>query len=331
MGKLPVILLLVAAGAGNAVASVTNCDNVLLAKNVSSIKENRQTFSAWLSMINQNNYSENKSRYALDVPGYFNGDYADFSRHRERFQREEGSAFQSGQARSVLSSALPDDAIAAWRSCVVAHVNGVYAYPIRADRDNAKVVIGWRRSPGGAPVEALTIIVNGRELKHDIPAGFEGEQTIAIVRTGQALNGAVNVRAGSGAYTADFHVPVYESPLPPLACGAGSKRIEARNGNGALAQITVPPSRCDRYVRATAIAGAVYETPGDPWVKVRLVSGGMPPAEDYRGVTVEGVTTARVSREVFVPAGQEVVFTASHENFHARAVETTVWAEVPTP
>ncbi|MBQ5939785.1 hypothetical protein [Massilia sp. AB1] len=158
------------------------------------------------------------------------------------------------------------------------------------------------------------------------------KKTIAVPRDGEEIVGNVNATVGGASYTAAFHVPSYVAPKPPRLCGSGSRRIEAKNGDGAAAQLLIPPSDCDRQIRVGGVAGAVYETPGDPWVKVSMDTGdGTAPAQAQNGVAASGITYASVTRELFLRAGEERRITVKHENFRARAAETSAWAEVPTP
>lgn len=319
-------------GAGAAAAVPSECDNVLLTKNISRARQSNQVFSAWLSLIDVSNYGKIKQDASADVPVYFSGDYQSFDEKRRRYLNQQASTFTSSNARETLSSSLPEQAIPAWRACVASHSSGLFAYPVRGTRKSVDVVVGWRHPPGLANPGKLEVAVNGRTLDAAFPSNFEGEKTIAVPRDGEEIVGNVNATVGGASYTAAFHVPSYVAPKPPRLCGSGSRRIEAKNGDGAAAQLLIPPSDCDRQIRVGGVAGAVYETPGDPWVKVSMDTGdGTAPAQAQNGVAASGITYASVTRELFLRAGEERRITVKHENFRARAAETSAWAEVPTP
>lgn len=163
-------------GAGAAAAVPSECDNVLLTKNISRARQSNQVFSAWLSLIDVSNYGKIKQDASADVPGYFSGDYQSFDEKRRRYLNQQASTFTSSNARETLSSSLPEQAIPAWRACVASHSSGLFAYPVRGTRKSVDVVVGWRHPPGLANPGKLEVAVNGRTLDAAFPSNFEGKK-----------------------------------------------------------------------------------------------------------------------------------------------------------
>ncbi len=334
MNIMKVFILFIGTTFGtNAIAATpSQCDNVLLTKNISKIKESSDLFSAWLSLIDESNYSSVKQDASANAPGYFSGDYHDFKQKRTTYLNGQKSSFSSSRAKEVLSISLPDNAISAWRSCVSGNSSGLFAFSVRGTEQSVDIVVGWRHPPGLSNPDRIDVTVNGQRLNVSFPANFEGEKTITIPRPSGEINGNVNATIAGAGYTTTFHVPAYAVPIPPLLCGTNSRRIYASNSNGATAQLKIPPSECDRTIIIGGVAGATLKEYGDPWVRVYLDQGdGSAPAQAQEYVAEKGTTFAKVNREIFLRKGEERQITVKHENFRALANETTAWADVPTP
>jgi hypothetical protein len=96
------------------------CDTVLLQRTSLSISQDSRFFGSWLTLVTEKNYDEAKhSASGTAFERFFTGDYADFSGKRREYLSQQSVTIDQADARAEVRVELPQEAVPAWRDCVL--------------------------------------------------------------------------------------------------------------------------------------------------------------------------------------------------------------------
>jgi hypothetical protein len=163
--------------------------------------------------VNEQNYDTMKRIADASLADLFTGSYEDFT--TKRVHRFESERYESSisDARQELRVALPDDAVKAWRDCVLRDSSDLFVWIDNIDASGATLGVGWKPSRGLGALQAVEVDLDGGTADQltvgkTIPPG---EATFIIRRGSQnaAVRGIINGRAGNpeASFSTRFYIP----------------------------------------------------------------------------------------------------------------------------
>jgi len=252
---------------------MSDCDAVLIQRTTISDHWEIKELCAIFSLVTQDNYAESKTTLGIKVPGYFTGDYSDFSKKRDQLYSQYSYTYSRDESRTLIQSFVPPEAYNAWIECM-APQSGLICSVSSKDAESSIVNITWRRPPGlsGLIGRKLTLSAGAGPILSDGFTGqneFEGTAIVLVRRsktsdiTGVA-SGMVKAANGSTAgYPVSFVVPKQASVPPPQEW-----LVDAGMSNDAT--ITIPPQPYERNVKISLFNQHQFELDGDPWHECTL-------------------------------------------------------------
>jgi hypothetical protein len=113
-------------------AQGVNCDRVLV-QNVTSENSNYVSHFAYLKIITQSNFEENRNTLNLIVPDIASGSYDDFNSKRNELLNKVQYTASVEASKSFLQLTLSPQQIQAWSDCVFANLGGLRIFSKRID------------------------------------------------------------------------------------------------------------------------------------------------------------------------------------------------------
>lgn len=125
-----------------------SCEN-LIQFNVEALNRNKATMFAALKFVNQENYAQMKERYSATVPGYFDGDYENFKKERNKLTQLFIAAGYTSLQESYYRHSLSPEGAKAYAECVARTAQKPIAAWIEKVTDDF-VAVGVRCGLGGS-------------------------------------------------------------------------------------------------------------------------------------------------------------------------------------
>lgn len=138
------------------------CNAVLIA-NVTQVSTSARLAVHALSIITEETYQQLRVGGKADtafpiqgVPVEFGADYEDFSENRRKFLAVNSTSLNYSESLSSIQTAVPAEAIAAWKECKLAAsgMGGLHAVVAQVSEHNALVRFIWNPPPG---VESVAV------------------------------------------------------------------------------------------------------------------------------------------------------------------------------
>ncbi|MEM1173869.1 MAG: hypothetical protein AAGI27_03565 [Pseudomonadota bacterium] len=308
--------------------SKSDCDSVLVQRNVTSVQDEAHLQLAWLQMINRDNYEEAKASGSALVPGLFDSGYDSFAQKRSSLRKRSSFDLTTRNSRSILQSLMDENAVKKWAECM--KDRGLYTRVGMITPTDIQLEIFWD------PADGLGDL---RDISIDLPPGVtakdlgklrtlsRGKHSYVLRRSKntQFLASIRGVAGLGGGYSDSIYVPwAYElgdketmgdSPQD-IASGAG--------GCGADTYVVTGNAEKEVFLRAntTAVAG---RGGGTIAVNITVDSDTVPSCAES-GNTQSGNMGVTANCKRTLPANRilHVVASQTHTNADCRNSTTTV-------
>lgn len=299
---------------------VADCDSVLLQKTVITEHWEIHELLAIFSLVTQDNYATAKTQFGASVPGYFDGDYLNFSQKRDQMYSQYSYKYSRDESRTIVQTFLPPEAYEAWVQCMV-HNDGLICGSKPTDANTGTVEVTWRRPPGlnGLLGRKISLGVASSAIISD---GFSGAEAwegtgIVLIRrdpnidiTGVA-SGFVKTDGGIASFSTHFVVPKQKEPPKP-------QRWEADVGRLIAANIEITPEPIERELSIYGRVEAEFENDGNPWFELSLsIDGALVWTQRHDTGFNNNVLEKTITRSL--ARNQKIKLTANTDNFRTKA------------
>ncbi len=154
----------------------------LMAFDTTMVHSNAAARYSVLSLVNQENYEAMKQSAGLSIPGYFSGNYDDFSEKRSRlesmFAASGGFEVEEGFYRHALSPAGAQ----AYAVCVAQQGNKPIAAWISSKASNSVLAVTVRSGVTGSAIVDYTLDGTNAPLNQPVPLSAGSSQTLLFRR-----------------------------------------------------------------------------------------------------------------------------------------------------
>jgi hypothetical protein len=274
------VLLLLATFAS---AQQPSCDSVLLQRNMDSLGTSKQTTAAWLKLVTETNYDtmQREARASILAP-FFQGSYRDFETKRRQYYEEIRYTSSEFEASQELRVALPSDAVAAWRDCMLHDATTLSAWIDDVSSDSVTLSVRWQPGLGLGSLSQVRVELIGAargaalaRLQRLDP----GVQAFIVRRAtvNGPIRGALNGRAGApvAAFSTKFYVPSMPATgVPPPPCNQGgfafTNPANDLQLNGPTTVAGVVRNTCDVETITFSYACWATDGPGPSWKPIPL-------------------------------------------------------------
>lgn len=220
---IAIIALLTLVFIGHVFAKPVDCDTVLLQKTSNITRFRHQSHLSWLLLITKENYDEIKKSASAELIDYFSGSYDSFRKKREQYLKKANYSKTTDEAREEVRVNLPEDAVPAWRDCVLSNSHGLFTWTDHIDEEGAILGIGWNPPPGLDKLKDVQVVLVGGncvELTNDLKVLYRGTHTFNISRSGNKkdIRGSISgvtkrfIFFTTGTYSEPIYIPYPSKP-----------------------------------------------------------------------------------------------------------------------
>lgn len=267
-----------------AVWAESDCDAVLVQRNVTNVEENSYYRMAWMQLIDRENYEEVKRDADASIADWFSGSYEDFAKKRASFKSESRFELTTDTSRSLMQSLLDSGAVSAWESCMTSR--GFYHRVGRITPTEVQLVLYFDPPAGINTIKSLSTdlpaFVKSASLRNTKKMG-RGKKTFVLRRSKNLdFMAAITGLAGTdGEYGTTFFIPAAFKLGPDQPLGKAPV-VRASGAGECDASLTYATGNARREIRLEGTATALSGGYGTVGVNI-LVNGKQTCGESFNG------------------------------------------------
>lgn len=137
------------------------CSDVLVSQNTSAINTYKDSASAWLSLINQENYEKAKMSASAKYKVVFKGNFDDFKEKREELFKLDWSNHSESEARKEVTSSFSNEQIRAWSQCMSGKKTELYLTDHSSNNLYITLAVTWVAGNGIGSLRNVKIDIVG--------------------------------------------------------------------------------------------------------------------------------------------------------------------------
>ena len=137
------------------------CSDVLVSQNTSAINTYKDAASAWLSLIDQDNYEKAKMDASAKYKVIFKGNFENFKEKRQELYKLDWSSVNTTEARKEITSSFSSEQIMAWSNCMSGKKTELYLADHDSNNSYTTVAVIWTAGNGIGPLRKTMVNVIG--------------------------------------------------------------------------------------------------------------------------------------------------------------------------